>query len=113
MSDEERQLARQPPTHSQLREVQDFVQSLGYSAHGRSCFSTKGGRIGLGPPHTQRGDHVCIFYNGYTPFIIRPKGEARPCTSNEFVGEAYVEGLMYGEALKIEERNPDEFFTLE
>jgi tetratricopeptide (TPR) repeat protein len=113
LSDEELLLARQPMTNSQLLMGQEFMESMGYSAHGRSFFSTKGGRVGLGPPHTKPGDLVCIFYNSYTPFIIGPRKEAPTHTSNEFIGEAYVDGLMYGEALEIEDRNPDEFFTLE
>lgn len=113
LSDEEKQLASQPLNHSQLREMQDFVKSLHYSVHGRSFFTTKCGRIGLGPSHTKSGDLVCIFYNGYTPFIIRSSGEALTCINNEFIGEAYVDGLMYGEALKMEERSPDMVFTLE
>ena len=113
LPDDEQQLAGYPCSRSQELGVQDFTQALGYSVHGRSFFSTKYGRIGLGPPHTKPGDTVCILYNAYTPFIIRPRGGTLTSTSNEFIGEAYVDGLMYGEALRTAERGPDTIFTLQ
>ena len=42
------------------------------------------------------GDHVCILLGGDTPFILRPREN-----SNEwqFIAEAYVHGMMDGQAM--------------
>jgi hypothetical protein len=66
LSQTEQLLATQPITEDQDFRVNDFCKSFGFSSHGRSFFSTQGGRVGLGPWHTKSGDVVCIFYNGYT-----------------------------------------------
>ena len=62
----------------------------------RLCF-TEGGRIGIVPTETEVNDVVCIFKGGITPFIIREEDE-----DWHFVGDAYLRGLMRGEALEEE-----------
>lgn len=66
----------------------------------RRFFATKGGRIGLGPAHAKVGDAVVVAFYCPTPYILRRRGgesEGRW----ELVGEAYVQGIMYGEALRL------------
>ena len=65
----------------------------------RCFFATRNGRIGLGPSSMKVGDQVCVFFYCPTPYILRPRP---PC--NEFVGEVYVHGLMYGQALDMLDR---------
>ncbi len=78
----------------------------------RRFFSTTGGRIDLGPFHTQPGDQICIFYGGYTPSIIRPQPQPLDSTCEEFIGEASVHGIMEGETMVMEDRKPDEMVHL-
>jgi hypothetical protein len=73
-------------------------------------FCTQHGRIGLGPTSTQPRDQICIFYNGFTPFIIRPKPELG--SKYQLVGDAYIYSLMNGEAFQSEIRKPAETFIL-
>jgi hypothetical protein len=73
-------------------------------------FCTQHGRIGLGPISTQPRDQICIFYNGFTPFIIRQKPEL--ASKYQLVGDSYTYGLMNGEAFQSEIRKPDETFIL-
>jgi len=56
---------------------------------------TTKGYIGLGPATMQPGDLVCILFGGITPFILRAKDDYYT-----LVGEAYVYGLMEGEAIR-------------
>jgi hypothetical protein len=56
------------------------------------------GRIGLGPSNLEPGDIVCIFENSPVPFILRYRAPNMPTL---LVGEAYIDGLMYGEALAL------------
>jgi hypothetical protein len=103
----------QSVTDAQNPKVADYALAFGYACHGRSFFSTTGGRsVGLGPRYAKRGDMICIFHNGVTPFIVRPGKEDPNGTRNEFVGECYVHGLMYGEALEKEIKRPDTTFIL-
>jgi hypothetical protein len=108
LSPREQLLARQPRTSQQELQLLDWIEAWGYASHGRSFFTTEGGRIGIGPLHTRPGNLVCIFYNGGSPYILRPRDD----NSYFLIGESYVHGLMYGEALELQNRGPDQFFTL-
>ncbi|OAQ96547.1 hypothetical protein LLEC1_02349 [Akanthomyces lecanii] len=61
----------------------------------RRVMSTANGYLGLVPRAAQHGDQVWLFSGGRTPYIIRPTGRPGQFT---FVGEAYVHGIMDGEA---------------
>lgn len=89
--------------------LQDFLQAFGFGAQGRAFVSTKNGRIGLAPKHTQRGDMVVILWNAGSPYVLRPLGNEH----FKLVGEAYIHGLMYGEALAGRQGVGSEWFTLE
>jgi hypothetical protein len=52
-------------------------------------------RVGMGPKATRRDDLACIFHGAPAPFIIRRRGNGRYI----FVGEAFVDGIMHGEAM--------------
>ena len=47
----------------------------------RSYFSTRGGRVGLGPPGIAPGDRICIFYGAKAPHILRFKSNDRSCST--------------------------------
>ena len=74
-------------------EYESLVRKKGRN---RSLFSTEGGFIGLGPPHCNPGDRVCILFGGEVPFVLRPVGGCY-----QLVGDAYVHGIMEGEALNM------------
>jgi hypothetical protein len=93
----------------QRAQLQDYLQAFGFGAHGRAFVSTEGGRIGLAPQHTRPGDKVVILWNAGSPYVLRPVGDG----SFKLVGEAYVHGLMYGEALVGRRSIRDEWFILE
>jgi hypothetical protein len=44
---------------------------------------------------TRKGDPICIIFSCSTPIVIRPHGKLF-----KVVGEAYVQGIMEGEATK-------------
>ncbi|KAL9579091.1 MAG: hypothetical protein Q9203_006846 [Teloschistes exilis] len=62
----------------------------------RCFFATANGRIGIGPADTQPGDDVRVIIFCPTPYILREQGSVY-----EFIGEAYVDGMMYGQALEM------------
>lgn len=61
---------------------------------GRKVFSTKSGRLGLGPSGLKEGDICCVLFGASVPFILRPIGSVY-----KLVGEAYIFGVMKGEAV--------------
>lgn len=77
--------------------TRDWVQCLQSMTCRRRSFSTKGGRIGLGSSDAQAGDLLVVIFYCPTPYLLR---QAADPEKKRFVGETYVHGLMYGEALK-------------
>jgi hypothetical protein len=61
----------------------------------RAFFHTDAGHFGLGPRHLEAMDEVWLLKGGRTPFVLRKRAGGN---DYHFIGEAYVHGLMYGEA---------------
>jgi hypothetical protein len=71
------------------------IRSRVYRACGnRAMFFTSKEYLGLAPWNARKGDIVCVFLGGCTPFLLRP---VYGTGQFMFVGEAYVFGLMGGE----------------
>ena len=80
----------------------------------RFC-ATAHGKLGWAPLCTKPGHLVCIFDGAPVPFILRPRTEKTTAsqeqgrddapsmfsdeTKYELVGEAYIDGMMCGEAV--------------
>ncbi|KAK3936733.1 hypothetical protein QBC46DRAFT_394344 [Diplogelasinospora grovesii] len=62
----------------------------------RRFFVTDKGFMALGPAQTQPGDRVVVVCGSHVPFVLRKDGDG---DGYAVVGEAYVHGLMNGEAL--------------
>ena len=62
-------------------------------------FITEQGRLGLCRPGTKKGDRVCIVY-GASSLIVLQDDHQRP-QGWIVMGEAYVHGIMFGEALRL------------
>lgn len=65
----------------------------------RSFLITSTGRMGIGPYDTHIEDTVAVILGGDVPYIIRAQED-----SWEFVGEAYIQGFMAGEAIEAYQR---------
>jgi len=69
-----------------------WIQNL----HARRPFITNNGYVGVGPASLGPGDLLYLFPGSKTPSIIRAlNGE-----TFSLIGEAYVDGIMHGEAVK-------------
>ena len=73
-----------------------YATSFVYVAGLRRLFVTEKGYIGLGAKSVQTGDKVFVFPGGLVPFVLRTSIDG----CYRFIGEAYVHGIMRGEALK-------------
>ena len=78
--------------------TQRYVTALQEAAWGRILFVTERGYIGLGPLSSFAGDDVAVLCGGKTPYVLF--GRDQDSTSLHLVGEAYVHGLMDGEAFQ-------------
>jgi hypothetical protein len=77
----------------------EFMNVVDRVALGRRFFTTSRGYMGLGPLSASAGDEVVLFCGGKTPYVVHTlkrggKKEFR------FEGEAYVHGIMNGEAFQ-------------
>lgn len=72
-----------------------YIDKVGFSCS-RAYFSTIGGRLGLGPRNMAGGDLVCVVHGAKVPYILRSRNAG---TGMAFVGDCYVDGVIYGESL--------------
>ena len=61
----------------------------------RRLFVTAKGYMGIAPATAEPGDAVCILFGSQTPMVLREEGDHWL-----FVGQAYIQGIMDGEALE-------------
>jgi hypothetical protein len=76
----------------------------------RTFIITKSGLMGLGPKHTRAGDAVAVLTGAKVPFVLRATGVYqtqreigvgfRSIREYRVVGDAYVHGIMQGEAVR-------------
>lgn len=77
----------------------------------RWFFLTEDGYMGVGPVRIEPGDVVCVLAGGKTPFVLRAFDEVcqmDQCCYN-FMGYAYVHGIMNGETVAGIERQEEEW----
>lgn len=65
--------------------VKALVLHLCFETGQNVFFTTRDGRIGIGPPQVQKGDTVVLLYSGVKPCVLR-----RRSVFDVLVGDAYV-----------------------
>lgn len=96
------------PSHSEVYETAEAADKFPASNPPNILFNTlcafkfflsENGGIGLGPPHTQVGDKVCVLLGCSSPQVLHPSSHipGHYCIR----GEAYMHGLMFGEAIQM------------
>jgi hypothetical protein len=80
-------------------DTDSFLMAAGLASGGRKLFHTATGYVGIGPSLSQRGDIVCVLAGGAVPFVVRRDAySSRSRRRFELIGEAYIHGIMHGEA---------------
>ena len=84
-----------------------YLAYVGTMAHTQKFCVTRQGYMGWVPVSSQPGDFIIVLYGGHMPFTVRK-------TDGKYLllGASYLRGFMYGEALKLEDAEP-EVFVLE
>ena len=72
-----------------------FLRAASTASAGHTFFVTKQGYYGLGRPRV--GDQVFVLHGGVVPFLLRSVG---PLNYFQLVGDCYLQGIMYGEAME-------------
>ncbi|KAG6356480.1 hypothetical protein INS49_015868 [Diaporthe citri] len=79
----------------------------------RSFVFTDGGHMGLAPDWCRDGDAIAILGGGAVPMVLRPVGEVAAQGGDtpvfEVVGEAYVHGVMDGQAFRAKGGSESDF----
>jgi hypothetical protein len=88
--------------------VGDFTMAFRVVSMNRRFAVTDKGYIGWVPANAQKGDVVALFPGGNVPYVLRPvsqpdsaQNSMSSATRNrryEFLGDAYIHGIMHGEA---------------
>ena len=81
--------------------IKQYDVAVTEAAYGKRFAITAGGRLCLVPPLTEVSDAVVIPLGAQTPFLVReaPLAPGAAERAHRLVGEAYVEGCMYGELM--------------
>ncbi|KAI1325016.1 heterokaryon incompatibility protein-domain-containing protein [Xylariaceae sp. FL0255] len=84
------------PQSKQLdRDLGDIRRSFESAYMGRRIFRTTGNYFGIAPQSLLPGDQVWILSGADTPYVLR---EVKSEEGWQVIGEAYVHGIMHGEA---------------
>ncbi|RBR19912.1 hypothetical protein FVER53590_12222 [Fusarium verticillioides] len=76
-------------------EAARYGQAVSNVCRDRQIFRATNCLLGIGPNLLRKGDLVCVVAGGPVPYILRPLGD----DTFYFVGECYVAGYMFGEAV--------------
>ena len=78
----------------------DGLAHAGAPTYRRRIGCTQKGYFALLPAETVIGDQIVLLKGGKLPLVVRPREETKTV---ELIGEAYVHGIMFGEAWKSSE----------
>jgi hypothetical protein len=94
-----------------LVDTQVYSLAMMSASYGRRIFVSRGGYVGLCPFSARRGDYVVVFNGGKTAYILREK-QTKESKNFKFIGEAYLHGLMNGEAFQPNSTFADDEFGI-
>ncbi|KAE9365790.1 hypothetical protein N431DRAFT_562510 [Stipitochalara longipes BDJ] len=83
------------PTISKISSDNFFDYRSSLHWYSRRLFTTGAGSVGLGGNMCRPGDIICILLGCSTPLVLRPTRDAI-----QLIGEAYLHGIMDGQAMK-------------
>lgn len=89
--------------------VAKYDLSVLFSGKETTFFATVQGRLGFSNRKIQPKDVVYVLYGGNAPFVLRPNPNDN---TMQLIGDAYLDGVMFGQALTAENKMPDEWVNL-
>jgi hypothetical protein len=88
--------SKDPSMGTDILHVMPYINAVMRLSTARKVCVTSNGYLGRAAHGSVIGDKICIFFGASVPFVLRERDDG----GFMFVGEAYVHGLMDGEALK-------------
>ena len=89
-------------------EEKKFLEDILLTFTHKRLLITQDGFIGMAPHETRKGDVVCLLLGCRVPVVLRERTEG----GYELVGEAYVHGIMKGEAMTMDNKERLEDFCI-
>ncbi|KAL9622166.1 MAG: hypothetical protein Q9160_003509 [Pyrenula sp. 1 TL-2023] len=89
-----------------------WKHNIGTVNRGRTLFKTANGMFGLGHITIKPGDIVTLLWDVKSPIILRPRNGPDDGGGFNFQGDAYVDGIMYGEFLRDKPEIHEETFRI-
>lgn len=89
------EVLRDAPPDNPDEDPAQYDQAVRNVCRGRKLFAASRCGYGLGPDILQPCDVICVLLGGPVPYILRPLGGEM----YNFLGECYVSGYMFGEAM--------------
>jgi hypothetical protein len=91
-------VSQAPPAFLERRACVELLKTIQDKVGKRRFIVTEKGYLGVGPPECKPGDTACLFPGSTVPLILR-QAQCEEACRYLLVGDAYVHGVMYGEAL--------------
>ncbi|KAL0256060.1 Ubiquitin-like protein [Diplodia seriata] len=88
-------------TAASVHRAQQYTVKAATKVLYRALFRTKNQHIGLGPDWVQKQDEIWLIQGARMPIVLRPL----PNGHYIWIGEAYIAGIMYGEAIPFAEES--------
>jgi len=89
------------PTTEEEKLAEYIIPTVVDMCRRRRYLKTEDGHYGMGPEAMEPGDEVAVLLGGMTAFILRPVPQSdENANQYQFVGEAYVHGIMKGEIVR-------------
>lgn len=83
-----------------------FIAKLSFTRD-HQMISTREGRFGFTCSGARPDDAVVVFNSSVSPFVVRKVDVVEGTTRWQLVGDAYVHGMMYGEADGVDVKEED------
>lgn len=80
--------------------MREWPDSVACDSRGRTLFRTAKAMFGLGHEAIKPGDIVTLLWGIESPIVLRPRTDGAAGGGYTFLGDAYVDGIMYGEFLE-------------
>ena len=100
-SESESESSRDASSISIDRVGRTFERDVLRMATNRQFAITEKRYMGWIPVDARKGDKICILMGGQVPFVLRPISGGGGGGEYQFIGEAYLHGLMDGEGMKM------------
>ena len=105
-----RNIEQSKDENEKFKPISEFIKQANASRKSGHVFITENGEFGIGGEHVRSCDYIYVILGCDVPLVLRPAEKDRL----GIIGDAYVPGIMNGEAVEgIEGPDAEELLTLQ